>query len=217
MAGTASAPDVARQLLLGNMLPSDITSRNNLRANAVALADQMSKAAGGEGYNAIEATNTAKAEGAAQKAYTSGSQGQQLTAIATAREHMQTFKLTADALDNGDVTGLNRLEQLLGTQFGSDKATNFAIAREAFAGEVGKSLAGANVGVSDRNELHEKILNSSSPTQLKGFADTADSLLAGKQKALQVSYSAAMKGQPNFGAAAPKPASANPFRSKGGR
>ena len=171
MAGTASAPDVARQLLLGNILPSDITSRNNLRANAVALADQISKQAGGEGYNGVRRGKPrggceVRAEGVHQRIARTATHSDRYGSRA-----MATFKGTADALDNGDLTGLNHLGQLLGTQFGFDKATNFAIAREAFAGEVGKSLAGANVGVSDRNELRDKILNSSSPTQLKGFAE----------------------------------------------
>jgi hypothetical protein len=216
MAGTASAGDVARQLLLGNMTPADITSRNNLRANAIALADQMSKQAGGQGYSAIVSENSAAAAKATEKAFTSGSQGQQLTAIATARQHMAVFKQTAQALDNGDAVFANHLAQSLGLQFGSDAASNFSIAREAFAGEVGKALAGANVGVSDRNELREKVTHASSPKQLVGFADTADDLLKGKQIELQKSYESGMKGQPNFGAAAPKPASANPYL-KGGR
>jgi hypothetical protein len=206
IAGTASFETVAPLLLNGSISPNMLPTRGNYRANAVAAADALSKQNGGTGYNAVTAQNTANTQGATQKAFTSGPQGQQLTAIQTAREHMSTFKQTADALDNGDVTALNRMAQALNTQFGSDKATNFAIAKEAFAGEVGKALAGANVGVSDRNELREKILASSSPEQLKGFADTADQLLAGKQKALQESYTKAMQGQPNFGA--PKPITA---------
>lgn len=141
-------------------------------------------------------------ETAEQKAFTSGTQGQQLTAINTARNHMQTFKETADALDNGNFLLANRIGQALGMQFGGDKATNFNIAKTAFAGEVGKAFAGANVGVSDRQELMDKISAASSPAQLKGYADNADKLLEGKQQSLKQSYSEGMKGQPNFGAPA---------------
>jgi len=136
---------------------------------------------------------------AEEKAFTSGSQGQQLTAINTARNHMQTFKDTADALHNDNLLLANRLGNTLGMQFGSDKATNFNIARSAFAGEVGKAFAGANVGVSDRQELIDKISAASSPAQLKGYADTADKLLEGKQKSLKDSYQQGMQGKPNFG------------------
>jgi hypothetical protein len=137
-------------------------------------------------------------EAAEQKAFTSGSQGQQLTAIGTARNHMATFEQTADALGNGDFLLANRIGQAIGMQFGGDKATNFNIAKTAFAGEVGKAFAGANVGVSDRQELMDKISQASSPAQLKGYAQKADELLAGKQKSLQESYQQGMKGQPNF-------------------
>jgi hypothetical protein len=134
-----------------------------------------------------------------QTAFTSGSQGQQLTAIGTARNHMKTFKDTADALDNGNFLKANQIGNYLGMQFGSDRATNFNIARSAFAGEVGKAFAGANVGVQDRQELLDKINAASSPAQLKGYADTADELLAGKQKSLKESYEQGVKGKPNFG------------------
>ena len=133
------------------------------------------------------------------EAFTSGSQGQQLTAIDTARQHMATFKQTADALDNGDFLMANKAGNYLGMQFGSDKATNFNIARSAFAGEVGKAFAGANVGVSDRQELMDKINAASSPAQLKGYADTADKLLEGKQTALKRSYDSSQQAKPNFG------------------
>ena len=142
-------------------------------------------------------------ETAEQKAFTSGSQGQQLTAIGTARNHMQTFMQTADALDNGNFLLANRVGNALGMQFGSDKATNFNIAKSAFAGEVGKAFAGANVGVQDRQELMDKISAASSPAQLKGYAQKADELLAGKQKSLKESYDQGMQGKPNFGNSAP--------------
>jgi len=169
-------------------------------------AGVLNQAAGAPGAQTPDiATNKRNyaTETAEQKAFTSGSQGQQLTAIGTARNHMQTFMQTADALDNGDFLKANQIGNYLGMQFGSDKATNFNIAKSAFAGEVGKAFAGANVGVQDRQELMDKIGAASSPAQLKGYAQKADELLAGKQKSLKQSYDAGMKGQPNFGNAAP--------------
>ena len=150
-------------------------------------------------YNPNFDQNTFKVRGKEETAFTSGSQGQQLTAINTAREHMKTFKDTADALNNGNVLLANKVGNWLGTQFGSDKATNFNVARSAFAGEVGKAFAGANVGVEDRRELIDKINAASSWGQLKGYADTADKLLEGKQKSLKESYQQGMEGKPNFG------------------
>jgi hypothetical protein len=168
-------------------------------ASRSTLAGKKELAAAVAAYNPNFDQNTFKVRGKEQTAFTSGSQGQQLTAIGTARNHMQTFKDTADALDNGNLLKANQFGNYLGMQFGSDKATNFNIARSAFAGEVGKAFAGANVGVQDRQELIDKINAASSPAQLKGYADTADALLAGKQKSLKESYDQGIQGKPNFG------------------
>jgi hypothetical protein len=131
--------------------------------------------------------------------FTSGTYSQQLNAINTAREHMNTFKTLATALDNSDVQALNKVKNVWKEQFGSDAPTNFILARDAFAGEVGKALAGAGVTQGDRNKVDESIKASESPKQLLGAANTADSLLAGKQKALKATYEQGRQGKPNFG------------------
>jgi hypothetical protein len=147
------------------------------------------------GYNQA----TFGVEKKATEAFTSGPQGQQLTAIDTARQHMQTFKDTAGALENGNFLLANKVGNAIGVQFGDDATTNFQIARAAFAGEVGKAFAGASVAEGDRKELLDKINAASSPAQLKGYADTADKLLEGKQSALKRSYEASQQAKPNFG------------------
>ena len=76
-------------------------------------------------------------EQAVKQQATSGSVGQQLLAIGTARQHMQLFSQLADALDNNNWQLANKLGNAFGMQFGSDKATNFNIASQAFGG--GKS------------------------------------------------------------------------------
>lgn len=134
-----------------------------------------------------------------QQAFTSGDQGKQLTAISTAREHMKTFQQLADALDNGNVQVLNRIGNALGVQFGSDKATNFKIAAQAFGGEVGKAFDGAGVTEGERKAAQGAFNPNMSPQQFRGAIQTVDSLLAGKQTALKQSYTSGQKGQPNFG------------------
>ena len=112
---------------------------------------------------------------------------------------MQTFKSLATALQNGDTQALNKIKNAWQEQFGSAAPTNFELARDAFAGEVGKSLAGANVTQGDRNKVDETIKKSESPAQLIGAAETADQLLAGKQNALKKTYEQGKQGKPNFG------------------
>lgn len=131
--------------------------------------------------------------------FTSGTYSQQLNAINTAREHMKTFAQMADALNNTDVQIVNKAKQAWQTEFGSEAPTNFLIAKDAFSGEVGKALAGANVTQGDRNKVEEAINRAESPAQLKGAAQTADALLEGKQKALKQTYEQGAKAKPNFG------------------
>ncbi len=135
----------------------------------------------------------------AREAFTSGNYSQQLNAINTAREHMKTFSQLADALSNNDVQSLNKIGNAFGVQFGSDRATNFQIASQAFGGEVGKAFEGAGVTQSERDSASKSFSPNMSPGQLKGAAMTVDRLLAGKQTALQQTYDQSQKAKPNFG------------------
>lgn len=138
-------------------------------------------------------------ENAVRRDFTSGTDSNSLTAINRAREHMGVFIQTAKDLDNGNVQSLNKLGNAFSTEFGSDKATNLNIAKQAFSAEVGKAFAGASVAEGDRTELQKSISTASSFGQLAGAARTADSLLAGAQKVLKQKYDQGLQGNPNFG------------------
>jgi hypothetical protein len=135
--------------------------------------------------------------------FTSGTDSNTLNSINRAREHMQVFLQTAKDLDNGNVQAFNRLGKAFETQFGSDKATNLSIAKQAFSSEVGKAFAGASVAEGDRKEIGSQISSASSFQQLAGVARTADQLLAGAQKVLKQKYDQGTQGKPNFGEQAP--------------
>lgn len=192
--GTGGQPSaIAKGIADGSIKWGDAVSARTPMAVKTALLQEV------KSINPSFKSSDFDVEKRVQEKYTSGNAADQLTAINTAREHMATFKQTADALNNGNVLMANKVGNWLGTQFGSDKATNFNVARSAFAGEVGKAFAGANVGVQDRQELIDKINQSSSWDQLKGYADTADKLLEGKQKSLKEGFTQGMQGKPNFG------------------
>lgn len=134
-----------------------------------------------------------------KEAFTSGNYSQQLNAINTARNHMQTFSQLADALNNNDVQAANKIGNAVGIQFGNDRATNFRIAAQAFGGEVGKAFDGAGVTQSERESAASAFNPNMSPSQLRGAVQTVDSLLSGKQKALQQTYNQGVQAKPNFG------------------
>lgn len=135
----------------------------------------------------------------ASEAFTSGDQGKQLTAINTVREHVPVFRQLAEALDNGDVQAINKIGNTVGINFGSDKATNFRIAGQAFGGEVGKALDGAGVTEGERKSAQEAFSSAMSRQQFEGALKTVDALLAGKQRSLKQSYDQSQQGKPNFG------------------
>lgn len=192
--GTNSQPSViAKGLADGSVKWNDIvTARTPLKIKEGLLAEVK---AINPNFNSGDFTVEQKQ----REAFTSGSYSQQLTAINTAREHMKTFTSAADALDNGNVQALNNLGNTLGLQFGSDKATNFNIVKQAFSSEVGKAFAGASVAEGDRQELANQINAANSPAQLRGAAEMADKLLAGKQTALKQTYDQGQGAKPNFG------------------
>jgi hypothetical protein len=136
---------------------------------------------------------------AATKDVTSGSTSVSLRAIATAREHMKLFSTLADKLNNGDMQAWNSLGNAIGVKFGDNKATNFALANQAFGGEIGRALDGAGVTAGERDEAKKNFSDAFSTGQFKGATDTVDKLLEGKQKAAKDTYDLALKGQGNFG------------------
>lgn len=133
------------------------------------------------------------------KSFTSGSYSQQLNAISTARNHMQTFRDMAASLDNGNIKTFNSIGNSWAEQTGNPAPTNFNLAKDAFMGEVGKSFAGANVTLADRQAVEKSINAASSPKALMEAADTADKLLEGKQKSLKDTYDQGIQSKPNFG------------------
>lgn len=134
-----------------------------------------------------------------RKDFTSGPDSQKLQAFNTAITHMGIFRDLAGKLDNTDIKALNQAGNDLGVQFGSDKVTNFNLAKQAFIGEVTRAFDGGGVTMHDREQVEQQISAASSPAQLKGAADTAEKLLRGKRDVLQQQYQTGRQGQANFG------------------
>lgn len=150
-------------------------------------------------YNPDFDQNTFSVRKGVETGFTSGNYSQQLNAISTARNHMQTFRDMADALDNGNVKVFNSIGNSWAEQTGNPAPTNFQLAKDAFQGEVGKAFAGVGVTEGDRKQVDAAISAANSPAALRQAADTADKLLEGKQKSLKDTFNQGMAGKPNFG------------------
>lgn len=183
----------ARAIASGDMKWENFVSNKTPMAVKTALLQQIKE------INPQYNSGDFEVEKKVRELFTSGDVSKQLMAINTAREHMKTFSQLADALNNGDVQAANKIGNAFGVQFGSDKATNFKIASQAFGGEVGKAFDGAGVTQSERESASKSFNENMSPQQFRGAVKTVDDLLAGKQRAAQQSYQAGTSGKPNFG------------------
>lgn len=149
---------------------------------------------------------TYSAEKGVLKDFTSGDAAKNLTAFNTAIEHAGQLSKAADALNNGDVRGLNAIGNTLGYQFGSDKTTNFNVIKNALSGEISKVFKGGQATDAEIYSVQAPFDAANSPEQLKGAISNAVSLMNSKRDALKEQYKAGSQGKPNFGNDAPKSA-----------
>ena len=131
--------------------------------------------------------------------FTSGDAAKSLTAFNTAIEHAKQLSAATDALNNGDVRGLNAIGNQLGYQFGSDKTTNFNVIKNALSGEISKVFKGGGATDAEIEQVQQPFSSANSPQQLKGAIGAAQALMVSKRDALKQQYEEGRQGKPNFG------------------
>lgn len=139
-----------------------------------------------------------------RKAFTTGTQGQQINAINTAIGHIDQITTLAPQLNNSSFVAGNAINNRLKTAFGEDAATNFDTLKDALAGEVASVLSKGGATVSGISEAKEKIKNSSSPQQLAGYVKTLLPIMGSKLNALDYQYHQAMGENDPFTALSPE-------------
>lgn len=194
LAGTNGQPSVMAQMIANGQMQWHDAISNRTPINArIELANEIKK------INPNWSSGDFDVEQGVRKMATSGTVGQQLLAIGTAREHMKLFGQLSDALDNNNWQLANKIGNYFGVQFGSDKATNLKIAAQAFGGEVGRAFDGAGVTAGEREEASKAYADYLGKGQFKGAIKTVDSLLEGKQKAAHDWFDKGSHGTPDFG------------------
>jgi hypothetical protein len=127
-----------------------------------------------------------------RKAFTVGTQGQQINAINTALGHIHQLTTVSERLENGGFTPANEAWNSIRTVFGSDKVTNFDTLKDALSGEVASVLSKSGATVSGIAEAKEKIKAANSPTQLAGYVTTLIPVMGSKLAELNFQYHQAM-------------------------
>ncbi len=122
-----------------------------------------------------------KAQQVAIGRYFSGPIGQQIVAMNTAMNHLETARELGQALKNGDLKSFNTIRQYIADQTGSPVPNNLNMASQVLGGEVMKAIGVAGAGTGpERSELAHRFTVSASPAQLEGAIHTAEKLLAGQ-------------------------------------
>lgn len=125
---------------------------------------------------------------AAIKAWGTGKQGDNVTAINTSVQHLDLLRQLGSALENDDTQAINSIRNKYKEAFGSDIPTNFDAAKLVVSSEVSKATIGGVGAAHEREELAEKIKNAESPAQLTGAIDTYMGLLAGRLDSMELQY-----------------------------
>lgn len=139
---------------------------------------------------------------ATRKAFTTGTQGQQINAMNTVIGHMDQMTSAIDALNHGNFTPGNAAYDWVRTTFGSSAVTNFDNIKGAVAGELGKVLKGV-VTEGEIARVEKNIRDSGSPDQLRGAIDTNIPIIGSKLAALDYQYHQAMGAKDPFSALSP--------------
>jgi hypothetical protein len=134
---------------------------------------------------------------------TSGQGGQTITAYNTANDHLDLLGKAMDALQNGDVQGLNQLDNAFKQQFGSAAPTNVNAVKAMLAGELANVAKVTGATDQEIKEQKDNINRASSPEQIKGFIDENHDLLDQKAFEMYQQYQTGMQGKPAFGTGRP--------------
>ena len=120
----------------------------------------------------------------ARKAFTVGTQGQQLGAMNTAVQHLDLLSQAADALKNGTLTPANALYNKVAAVFGAPQPNNFNQIKHYVDGEVGNVVTKGAVTVNEMQQQGQQGSNAASPEQLKDYINNAIQIMAAKTNTL---------------------------------
>lgn len=194
-------PNIATQvkgLADYSLNPADIPTKNNSRANIIALAKQYDPSFDASQYSARAAYN---------KNYTTGSLMATRNAINTAMTHLGELKDASDALKNahfthGGLFGLftsnyNNLQQLMNEKSGDPVVGKFNTAVDAVASELAKAYKGnASPTTEEIESWKNNLTKDKTPEQIDGVIKTALDLLSGKINAVRSDYQTTMGKTP---------------------
>ena len=126
----------------------------------------------------------------AVKAFNQGKQGDKVRSLNVVMDHFGTLEKAADAVQAGDVRGINAVAQFIQKQTGKPAPTNFDAVKEILADEIVASIVPGVGALADRQAIKKTILAASSPEQIKGIVANYKELIGGQLNGLETQYKA---------------------------
>lgn len=117
-----------------------------------------------------------------------GKQGDNVRALNNAISHMDTMDSLAKALDNGQVTQVNRWKQVWADQTGHPAPGNFDAAKQIVTEEVGKAVLPSGGVGAERLEILANANRAKAYPELLGVMKTWKKLLSGQMNDLKLQY-----------------------------
>jgi DNA-binding CsgD family transcriptional regulator len=165
--------------------------RGQYRAEVLAEASEIARK---EGY--VYDQSNWRAHQGTISAFTYGKQGQQMRSIAAVDAHLGSMEGLIPLLQNNDARSLNAIKNWISANVqGAPEVTNFNMARQIVANELGKALAQSGGGaLADRLAYEVRFDVNSSPPQLGGAIKTARKLMRGQIDSFRGEYNSAAPG-----------------------
>ena len=126
----------------------------------------------------------------AQKAFTSGKQGNSTRSFNVVVDHLSTLSQLNDAIANGDMPLINTLANTISTQTGQPAPNSFDAVKRIVGDEITKAVIGAGGALGDRKEVADRLSAANSPAQFKGVVKAYTDLMAGQLSGLETQYKA---------------------------
>jgi hypothetical protein len=202
---TKVAPGVARALAFGDNRYVTVIDPENPESVTFMRAGDAAKM-----HASSPQSLSFQVDKAIQKAFTSGTQGENLASINTLINHLGLLQQATDALGNGNILVFNNFAQRWAQETGSPVPTNFETMREAVSAELARTLKGS--GATDQEISATKSLFdiANSPAQLNADIQMVTMQMNGRIEALKSQYESGKSGQPAFPGATPPSSGAQP-------
>lgn len=119
-----------------------------------------------------------------------GEDAKKLDPLNTIEGHLDTYRQTMGALQNGNTQLANKLANSVGLQLGKGPQAAVAAVKQLVSGELAKAVSGGTVGEGDRDQANAVLASYNSPEQTDAVLQKIQQLIGGKLNAIRQRYAA---------------------------